>query len=107
MIRVLLVDDHDLVRLGIKRLLSDVNNIEIVGEAASGEEAITLTSKLLPDLILMDVKMPGMGGLEATKRIAKTYPQIKILIVTVYGEEPYLSNTCVASRCFWLYDQRS
>ena len=89
MIRVLLVDDHDLVRLGIKKLLSDVDNIEIVGEAASGEEAITLTSKLLPDVILMDVKMPGMGGLEATKRIAKTYPQIKILIVTVYGEAPY------------------
>lgn len=89
MIRVLLVDDHDLVRLGIKKLLSDVNNIEIIGEAASGEEAITLTSRLLPDVILMDVKMPGMGGLEATKRIAKTYPQVKILLVTVYGEEPY------------------
>lgn len=102
MIRVLLVDDHELVRLGIKKLLSDINTIEIIGEAASGEEAISLASKLLPDVILMDVKMPGMGGLEATKRIAKVYPQIKILVVTVYGDEPYPSRVLQAGACGYM-----
>ncbi|WP_119342587.1 UvrY/SirA/GacA family response regulator transcription factor [Facilibium subflavum] len=89
MIKVLLVDDHDLVRLGIKKLLSDVGNIQIVGEASSGEEAIQIVPKVKPDVILMDVKMPGMGGLEATKRIVKSHPDVKVLVVTVYGDEPY------------------
>ena len=89
MIKVLLVDDHDLVRLGIKKLLNDVGNIEIVGEAASGEEAITLVKKFMPDVVLMDVKMPGIGGLEATKKIVKAYPKVKVLVVTVCGDEPY------------------
>lgn len=89
MIKVLLVDDHDLVRLGIKKLLSDVPNIQIVGEANSGEKAIEIIEKVKPDVILMDVKMPGMGGLEATKQIVHKHPEIKILVVTVYGDEPY------------------
>lgn len=89
MIKVLLVDDHDLVRLGIKKLLSDVPNIQIVGEANSGEKAIEIIEKVKPDVILMDVKMPGMGGLAATKHIVNEHPEIKILVVTVYGDEPY------------------
>ena len=89
MIKVLLVDDHDLVRLGIKKLLSDFPNIQIVGEANSGEKAIEIIEKVKPDVILMDVKMPGMGGLEATKHIVNEHPEIKILVVTVYGDEPY------------------
>lgn len=89
MIKVLLVDDHDLVRLGIKKLLSDFPNIQIVGEANSGEKAIEIIEKVKPDVILMDVKMPGMVGLEATKHIVNEHPEIKILVVTVYGDEPY------------------
>ena len=91
MIRVLLVDDHDLVRMGIKRLISDAAGIQVVGEAATGEEGIELAKKLHPDVILMDMKMPGMGGLEATKRILRSNPEAKILAVTVYGDEPYPS----------------
>lgn len=91
-----MVDDHDLVRLGIKKLLCDIQGIEIVGEARSGEEGISLTEKLRPDVVLMDVKMPGIGGLEATKRIVKNYPKTKVLIVTVYGDEPYPSKVLQA-----------
>ncbi|MDF2529906.1 MAG: two-component system response regulator, partial [Gammaproteobacteria bacterium] len=91
MIKVLLVDDHDLVRMGIKRLLSDVKDIEVVGEANNGEDAIRLAKQLKPDVVLMDVKMPGVGGLEATKRIIRNNPEIKILTVTTLGEEPYPS----------------
>lgn len=90
-IRVLLVDDHELVRIGIRRLLSDVPGIQVLGEAGTGEEAIDLVSKLKPNVILMDVNMPGMGGLEATKRIKRLEPDSKILVVTVYGDEPYPS----------------
>ncbi len=96
MINILLVDDHDLVRLGINRLLSDIKGFNIVGEAKSGEEAIEKVNKLRPDVVLMDVKMPGMGGLEATKRIVKQHPKIKVLVVTVYGDEPYPSRVLQA-----------
>jgi len=95
-INILLVDDHDLVRLGINRLLSDIKGFNIVGEAKSGEEAIEKVNKLRPDVVLMDVKMPGMGGLEATKRIVKQHPKIKVLVVTVYGDEPYPSRVLQA-----------
>jgi two-component system invasion response regulator UvrY len=89
LIKVLLVDDHDLVRMGIKRLLADVKDIDVVGEASNGEDAIRLAKQLKPDVVLMDLKMPGVGGLEATKRIIRNDPEIKILAVTTMGEEPY------------------
>jgi two-component system invasion response regulator UvrY len=95
-INILLVDDHDLVRLGINRLLSDIKGFNIVGEARSGEEGIEQVNKFKPDVVLMDVKMPGMGGLEATKRIVKQHPKIKVLVVTVYGDEPYPSRVLQA-----------
>ncbi len=91
MIKVLLVDDHDLVRMGIRRLLSDSPEIDVVGEAASGEEAIERAKLLKPDVVLMDIKMPGMGGLEAIKRLVRQDEKIKVLAVTVYGDEPYPS----------------
>lgn len=96
MIKILLVDDHDLVRLGINKLLSEIKGFQIVGEARSGEEAIEKVGKLRPDIVLMDVKMPGMGGLEATKRIVKQYSKVKVLVVTVYGDEPYPSRVLQA-----------
>ncbi len=89
MIKVLLVDDHDLVRHGMKSLLAEEQGIEVIGEASSGEEACELTKTLKPDVILMDVKMEGIGGLEAIKRISRQNPEIKIIAVTILGDEPY------------------
>ena len=87
MISVLLTDDHELVRTGIKRLLEDSGRIEIVGEADSGEQSIRMAEELRPDVILMDINMPGIGGIEACQRILKKRPQQKIIILTVHTEQ--------------------
>lgn len=89
LIKILVVDDHDLVRTGIVRMLSDVEGIEVVGEAESGEVAIKLTKELNPNVILMDVKMPGMGGLEATKKLLHWHPDVRIVAVTAYDDDLY------------------
>ena len=92
MIRIILADDHQLVRVGTRRLLEDVAGIEIVGEAASGEEAVDLVIRLKPDIVMMDVQMPGIGGLEATRRCLRAHPALKVLVVTIYESEPYPSK---------------
>jgi len=92
LIKVLLVDDHELVRIGIKRLLQDVNGIKVVGEASTGEEGIRIAKELIPDVVLMDVQMPGIGGLEATRKMIRHNPDIKILALTVFDDEPYPSR---------------
>ncbi|RLA03465.1 MAG: two-component system response regulator UvrY, partial [Gammaproteobacteria bacterium] len=92
MIKVLLVDDHDLVRLGIKRLLADAKGICVVGEAETGEQAIKLTNELEPNVIMLDANMPGIGGLEACRRIIRHHPDVKIIALTVHVEEPYPSR---------------
>ena len=92
MIKVLLVDDHELVRMGIKRLLQDVPGIKVVGEAATGEEAVLLSKELSSDVVIMDVNMPGIGGLEATRKMVRHNPDIKVLALTIYEDEPYPSR---------------
>ena len=92
MIKVLLVDDHDLVRFGVKRLLQDIQGIKVVGEASTGEEAVKLAKECIPDVVLMDVQMPGIGGLEATRKMLRHNPDLKVLALTVYGGEPYPSR---------------
>lgn len=92
LIKVLLVDDHELVRIGIKRLLQDVSGIKVVGEASSGEEGVKIAKDVLPDVVLMDVQMPGIGGLEATRKMIRHNPDIKILALTVLDDEPYPSR---------------
>lgn len=89
LIKVLIVDDHELIRTGISRLLSDFDNIDVVGAASSGEEAVSLSRELRPDVVLMDANMPGIGGLEATRRLVRFDPDIKVIAVTVHNEEPY------------------
>jgi two-component system invasion response regulator UvrY len=87
-IRVLLVDDHDLIRYGLRRLLEDQSGIEVVDEANSGEQAMEKARLLKPDVILMDINMPGIGGFEATSRLSKTLPECKIIVLTVHSEGP-------------------
>ncbi|WP_068546407.1 UvrY/SirA/GacA family response regulator transcription factor [Thalassotalea crassostreae] len=89
MIKVLLVDDHDLVRMGVSRLLADAKGIEVVAEVATGEEAISYCKEQSVDVVLMDMNMPGIGGMEATKRIIRYHPDIKIIVLTVHVEEPF------------------
>lgn len=89
-IKVLIVDDHTLVRDGIRALLSLANDIEVVGEAANGMEALTKVKELAPDIVLMDLAMPVMGGLEATRRIRKSYPKTKVLVLTQYDDTDYV-----------------
>lgn len=91
MIRVLVVDDHDLVRMGISRMLADSADIEVVGEADSGDMAIKLSKQLHPDVVLLDVNMPNIGGLEATKRLVQLDMGIKILAVSSMAAQPYPS----------------
>ncbi len=88
-INVLVVDDHELVRAGITRLLSDVNGIRVIGAVNSGEDAVKIAKEKLPDVILMDVKMPGIGGLEATRKIIRSNPAIKVIALTIYDGEPF------------------
>ncbi|MGL5336486.1 MAG: UvrY/SirA/GacA family response regulator transcription factor [Enterovibrio sp.] len=89
MIRVFLVDDHALVRTGIRRLLEDERGILVVGEAESGEEALAWCKKEQADIFLMDMNMPGIGGIEATKKILHYQPDAKVLILTVQTENPF------------------
>jgi two-component system invasion response regulator UvrY len=89
MIKVLLTDDHALVRNGIRRLLEDCEQIEIIGEADSGESCMQLSQSLKPDVILMDVNMPGIGGVEASRRILQRNPAQKIIILTIHAEQTF------------------
>jgi NarL family two-component system response regulator LiaR len=89
-IRALVVDDHPIVREGICALLAVVGDIEVVGEAANGSEAIDMVRELQPDVVLMDIAMPIMGGLEATRRICREFPRTKVLILTQYDDKEYV-----------------
>ncbi|TJY41000.1 response regulator transcription factor [Cohnella pontilimi] len=89
-IRVLIADDHIHAREGMREILSSDPDFVIVGEAASGEEALNLTDSVYPELILMDIQMPGMGGFEAVKAIKAAYPSVKIVMVTVSDDPAYL-----------------
>lgn len=92
LIKVLVVDDHDLVRMGISRMLGDVDDIQVVGEAKSGEDAIAFVRETEVDVILMDVRMPGMGGLEATRKLIPRFPKAKVIAVSALDDDLFPSR---------------
>ncbi len=89
MIRLLIVDDHELVRVGLRQILADYPSIEIVGEAGNGETAIRLNRELWPDVVLLDICMPGLSGLETTTRLKQARPALAVLILSVHETAPY------------------
>ncbi|MBE9502401.1 MAG: response regulator transcription factor [Chloroflexi bacterium] len=89
-IRVLLAEDHVVVREGTRELLQREQDIEVVGEAGDGEEAVELTVKLRPDVVIMDIAMPRLNGIEATKQIKELYPAAAVLILTAYDYDQYI-----------------
>jgi NarL family two-component system response regulator LiaR len=89
-ISILLVDDHSLVRQGVRSFLETQSDLQIVGEAASGEEAERLVAELVPDVVLMDLSMPGMGGIEAIRRIKQKSPRSQIVVLTSFQGDDYI-----------------
>jgi len=92
MIKVIIVDDHDLIRAGIRHMLTDAPGIKVVGETNNGEDVLKLVRESSPDLVLMDIRMPGIGGLEATRKILRFSPDTKILIITACKDDMHPSR---------------
>ena len=86
-IRVLIVDDHQVVREGLRRIVEIDPDIKVIGEASNGEEAISKAVQLSPDVVMMDLKMPGMDGVNATREIKKRLPDVNVLVLTLYAED--------------------
>jgi DNA-binding NarL/FixJ family response regulator len=101
-IRVLVADDHTIVRDGICALLALVADVEVVGEAANGREALKKVKELAPDVVLMDIAMPIMGGLEATRRICREFPGTKVLALTQYDDKEYVFPLIEAGACSFI-----
>jgi NarL family two-component system response regulator LiaR len=89
-ISILIVDDHEVVRNGIRAYLSTLSEFQVVGEAASGEEAIKLVAELIPDVVLMDLIMPGMDGVETTREVKKVSPRTQVVVLTSYHEDVHI-----------------
>jgi DNA-binding NarL/FixJ family response regulator len=89
-IKVLIVDDHNLVREGLKAVFDQGSDVEVVGEAGSGEEALEMVDTAKPDVVLMDISMPGMNGIQATKLIREKYPDAKVVMLTMLDQEGYV-----------------
>jgi DNA-binding NarL/FixJ family response regulator len=104
-IRVLLADDHTVVRQGLRALLVAEGDIEIVGEAENGRQAVQLVKKLMPDVVVMDIAMPQLNGLEATRQITHSMPSTKVLILSSYSDDEYVQQLTEAGASGYLVKQ--
>ena len=95
-IKVLLVDDHRILREGLRALLSEQAGVVVVGDASDGEEAVALVAESHPDVVVMDMVMPRMGGLEATTLIRRLYPEVRVLILSMYDDDEYVQRVIQA-----------
>lgn len=101
-VRVLLAEDHALVRSGIRVLLEELADVEVVGEVANGREALTFVASRRPDVVLMDLSMPELNGLDATAQIARKYPGVKVLVLSMHGDEEYVAQALMAGAVGYL-----
>ena len=104
-IGILLADDHAVVRQGLRALLEAEGDIAVVGEAENGRQAVAQAKKTLPDVVVMDVAMPGMNGLEATRQIVRNVPSSKVLVLTSYGDDDYVAQLLEAGATGYLVKQ--
>jgi two-component system response regulator NreC len=95
-IRILIADDHGIVRKGLRLQLEQNNDFEVVGEATEGREAVRMAEELLPDVVIMDIAMPNLNGIQATTQVVKKNPQIGVIILSMYSDETYLMRTLAA-----------
>lgn len=101
-LKVIVIDDHDVVRMGICSLLESVAGVEVVGQGCSGEQALGLARDLQPDIVFMDIRMPGIGGLEATKRLLASNNKLKVVVISVYSDEIYPTQLLKAGAAGYL-----
>jgi DNA-binding NarL/FixJ family response regulator len=101
-IRVVLADDHKLVRAGIRLLLEKLPDVEVVAEAGDGPQAIRMVEKYEPRIVLTDISMPGLNGLEVTRHLAKAFPQVRVVILSMHSDQPYVSHALRAGAAGYL-----
>ncbi len=106
-VRVIIVDDHEMVRKGLRSMLASERAIQVVGEASSGAEAITLVDEENPDVVLMDLKMPQMDGLEATRRIRDKHPSVAVVLLSAYVNETYIQDASRAGAAGYILKDAS
>jgi two-component system, NarL family, response regulator NreC len=105
MLKILLVEDHIIVRQGVKALLAEEPDIVVIGEAGDGSEALLLTERLRPDIVLMDLSMPGLGGIEATYQLRERFPTISVVVLSMYDNEEYVFHVLRAGASGYVLKQ--
>lgn len=104
-IKILVIDDHDVVRMGICSLIAQTPGVEVIGQGSSGEQALALTRELNPDIVFMDIRMPGIGGLEATRRLMLANPGLKVIVVSVFADDTYPAQLLKAGAAGYITKQ--